>query len=47
MEMAMVNAYILYRKSMKQQNLKRIPHYDFRLCVIKNLTKAFYKENIK
>ena len=47
MEMAMVNSYILYKKSMKIQNLPFLRHYDFRLGIIKNLIKPFYSSNKK
>lgn len=42
MEMAMVNAYILYRKSMRIQQSRALKHHKFRLNIIKNLVKSFY-----
>ena len=43
----MVNSYIVYKKSMKMQNLPFLRHYDYRLGVIKNLVNPFYQMNKK
>ena len=42
MDMAVVNAYILYRKSVGIQNKKKMSHYRFRLGIIKQLVKPFF-----
>ena len=47
MEMAMVNSYLLYRKSMKIQNAKALSHYNYRLNIIKNLVKHYYLSKTK
>ena len=43
----MVNSYLLFRKSLALQNKKKISHYKFRLGIIKNLIKPFFKRKKK